>query len=136
VLGPERFSCGGGDDRAVATTIIEDLELVARHCVSHRPASPAIAVTFDDATLGERLVISAGVHWVTERNRDGSRVTLTARTGDTVLGELAHEDGDGWTTVEIAVPEGLRGVRPVTFEVEGAPGHPFCWAASSVDGGP
>lgn len=134
VLGPERFGCGGGDDRSVASTVIEDLALSPRHCISHRATSPPIAVTFPAAPLGERLVLHAGVHWVTERSRDGTRVTLRARVGDVRLGELVHADGDGWATTELEVPPSLRGERDVTFEVEGALGHPFCWAARSLGG--
>lgn len=137
VLSPDRFSCGG-DDRSVGTTVIEDLEFAPRHCVWHRPVSPGLSVTYAGVPLGAELVLHAGVHWVSERSRDGAPVTLRVREGSTVLGELVHEDGDGWATSVIAIDAARRGTTAtLTFEVTSdAPGRPFCWSARSIGGVP
>jgi hypothetical protein len=135
VLGPERFDCGGGDAQRLAPTVIEDLELLPRACIAHRPGTPPITVTFAEVPLGERIVLHGGVHWVTERDRAGTTVTLRVRVGETPLGELVHRDGDGWSTAELVVPDALRGTSAaVTFEVEGAAGHPFCWSGRTLGG--
>ena len=135
VLGPERFDCGGGDAQRVALTVIEDLELLPRACVAHRPGGSPITVTFADVPLGEQVVLHGGVHWVTERDRAGAEVTLRVRVGDRPLGELVHRDGDGWSSTELVVPDGLRGTSAdVSFEVEGPPDHPFCWSGRTLGG--
>lgn len=135
VLAPERFDCGGSDAQRVALTVIEDLEFSPRACIAHRPGSPPIAVTFSGVPLGERVVLHGGVHWVTERARAGTAVTLRVRAGEAPLGELVHHDGDGWSSAELVVPEGLRGTTAtLVFEVEGAAGHPFCWSGRTLGG--
>lgn len=123
----------------VAETVIEDLHFEARRCIAQHPVSgDPVVLRFPEATLGELLMVHAGLHWVDERMLEGSPVTLTVRAGETEIGTITHHDGDGWATYPLTVPPESRGAQVVSFEVtsEQSAGRSFCWAARALGGAP
>jgi len=132
----ERFVC---DPRRpwlwVGATVLADLALQPRRCIWQHPAGrDPVRVTFTDVPLGERLLIRAGIDYQAERRRVHSPVTLRVWINDQMAAELVHEDGEGWSGLEIDTSELAR--EPATVRFETAADHPdsrlFCWSASSV----
>jgi hypothetical protein len=131
----ERFAC---DARRpwlwVGATVLSDLDLQPRRCVWQHPAGVApVRVTFADVPLGERLVVHGGVDYHAERERIHRPVTLRVFIDDRLAGELVHEDGDGWSSAEIATSELAQTRATVRFETtaEDPTARLFCWAAST-----
>jgi len=132
----ERFVC---DLRRpwlwVGATVLADLELQPRRCIWQHPAGPdPVRVTFTDVPLGDRLVIRGGIDYQAERRRDHAPVTLRVWINDQMAAELVHEDGDGWSGLEIDTSGLPR--EPAVVRFETTADHPgsrlFCWSASSV----
>jgi hypothetical protein len=132
VLPPEqRFGCGSGAHGAwVASVVLEDLALTARHCVYAAPTGPEpLRVAFEDVPLGERLVLYGGLYYEHERMREGGPVSLRVLVDGREAGRMLHRDGDGWKRMELAM---ARGRGEVAFEVS-APDprrRSFCWSAT------
>jgi len=119
----------------VGATVLADLELRARRCVWQHPAgTEPVRVTFRDAELGERIVVSAGVDYQAERERTHGPVRLRVFIDDELAGELVHADGDGWSTIEIDTSAFGSQAANVRFETTADdPGaRLFCWAASAT----
>jgi hypothetical protein len=134
----ERFIC---DERRpwlwVAATILADLELRPRRCIWQHPAgTEPIRVTFPDVPLAERLVVRGGIDYNNERRRAYSPVTLRVLIDDRLVGELVHEDGDGWSGIDIDTS--ALGLERATVRFETTAKDPrgrlFCWAASTLRG--
>jgi len=134
----ERFVC---DPRRpwlwVGATVLQDLELQPRRCIWQHPAgTDPVRVTFSDALLGERLVIHGGIDYQSERRRIHGPVTLRVWIDDRLAGELIHQDGDGWSGIDIDTSELGLDRAEVRFETtaEDPRARLFCWSASSVRG--
>ena len=84
--------------------------------------------------LGDRLVIRGGIDYQAERRRFHAPVTLRVWINDQMAAELVHEDGDGWSGLEIDTSGLPR--EPAVVRFETTTDHPgsrlFCWSASSV----
>ncbi|MBT8469948.1 MAG: hypothetical protein KJN97_14485, partial [Deltaproteobacteria bacterium] len=61
-------------------------------------------------------------------------VTLRVWINDQMAAELVHEDGEGWSGLEIDTSEHPRGSAIVRFETsaDDPSSRLFCWSASSV----
>jgi len=134
----ERFVC---DARRpwlwVGATVLSDLELQPRRCIWQHPAGPdPVRVTFTDAPLADRLLVYGGIDYQAERKRIHVPVTLRVWIDERLATELVHEDGDGWSGVEIDT--GGLGLERATVRFETTADNPdarlFCWSASSVKG--
>jgi len=132
----ERFVC---DPRRpwlwVGATVLADLELEPRRCIWQHPAGPdPVRVTFTDVPLGDRLLIRGGIDYQAERRRAHAPVTLRVFINDRMAAELVHEDGDGWSGLEIDTSELPRDPAIVRFETtaDDPTSRLFCWSASSV----
>lgn len=136
VLDPvERFACEsrrGGP--WVAPVVMEDLDLVPRHCVRQAPTGPdtPVRVRYRDVPLGERIVFHGGLYYEDERMRQGGPVVARIRLDGEVVGTLTHVDGDGWKRLALQTPGRAQSRGEVAIEVT-APRpqkRGFCWAAS------
>ncbi|MDH3653448.1 MAG: hypothetical protein OEN21_04215 [Myxococcales bacterium] len=132
----ERFVC---DPRRpwlwVGATVVADLELQPRRCIWQHPAGPdPVRAIFTDVPLGDRLLIRGAIDYQTERRRAHSPVTLRVWINDQLAAELVHEDGDGWSGLEIDTAELPREPAIVRFETtaDDPDSRLFCWSASSV----
>lgn len=134
---PERFVC---DPRRpflwVAPTIIEDLGLEPRRCVSQHPQGrQPVRVRYRDVPLGDRIVLYAGLYYEHERRLEGGPVDVVIRVDDQVVGRMTHRDGDGWKRME-ASTRGLGARGTVAVEVSAPAPHrrSLCWAATVREG--
>jgi hypothetical protein len=134
----ERFVC---DPRRpwlwVGATVVSDLELQPRRCIWQHPAGPEpVRVTFANVPVGERLLIRGGIDYQAERRRVHAPVTLRVWIDERMAGELVHEDGDGWSGIEIDTSE--LGLERATVRFETTADNPdarlFCWSASATRG--
>ena len=134
----ERFVCGSRRPWLwVGATVLSDLELQARRCIWQHPAGPEpVRVTFPDATLGDRLLVHGGIDYQSERKRVHAPVTLRVWINGGLAGELIHEDGDGWSGLEIDTSELDLERASVRFETTAADATArlFCWSASASRG--
>lgn len=119
----------------VGATVLADLELQARRCVWQHPAgAEPVRVTFPEAELGDRITVSAGIDYEAERERRHGAVRLRVFIDEQLAGELVHEDGDGWSSIEIDT-SALKAERAnVRFETtsDDPEARLFCWAASAA----
>ena len=124
----------------VGATVLADLELRARRCVWQHPAgAEPVRVTYPEAVLGDRLILSAGIDYDAERERRHGPVRLRVFIEDQLAGELIHEDGDGWSSVVLDTSGFGARRAEVRFETtaEDPSARLFCWAASATrDPGP
>ncbi|MGB5694009.1 MAG: hypothetical protein WBM46_00015 [Polyangiales bacterium] len=131
----ERFVCD--PDRPwlwVAATVLADLDLRPRRCIWQHPAgTDPVRVTFRDVPLGERLVIRGGIDYFSERRRVFGPVTLRVFVDDRLTAELVHDDGDGWSGIELDTSAlGLdRAVVRFETTAQDPSARSFCWAAST-----
>jgi hypothetical protein len=118
----------------VGATVLTDLDFHPRRCVFQHPAGvDPVRVTFEDAPLGERLVVHGGIQYESERSRDHEPVTLRVWIDGRLAGELVHQDGDGWMGMEVDTSTLGPERAEVRFETT-APNpdaRVFCWSASS-----
>ena len=133
----ERFVC---DARRpwlwVGATVLSDLELQPRRCIWQHPAgADPVRVTFADVPLGDRLLVHGGIDYQAERKRVHAPVTLRVWINERMAAELVHEDGDGWSGLNIDT-SGL-GFERATVRFETTADNPaarlFCWSASTVE---
>jgi len=133
----EHHFCGPEPWMLVGETVNEDLELRPRHCVWQHPAAneEPVRTTFRNVPLGERVVLYAGIYYEHERMREHGPATVRVLQGDTELGHLTHQDGDGWERLEAEThpldPERTHG--DLTVEVTSPLPHlrTVCWSATT-----
>jgi hypothetical protein len=131
----ERFIC----DRErpwlwVGPTVLADLELQPRRCIWQHPAGMnPLRTIFADVPLGERLVVRGGVDYQIARERAHAPVTLRVWIDDQLAAEWTHQDGDGWSGLDIDTSN--RGGTRATVRFETTTADPFarlfCFAAST-----
>lgn len=130
-----RFECPGSVFFNVGVTVIADEHFLPRRCIwAHPPAAGDLVLRFSDVDLGEEIVGHGGMYWMVERTRAGAPVRLRVSVDDTPVGEVVHEDGDGWRS--FALPLGDRSGREgaeVEFAVSSADfrHRHFCFEAVS-----
>ena len=119
----------------VGATVLSDLDLQPRRCIWQHPAGrDPVRATFTEVPLGDRLLIHGGIDYQTERRRNHGPVTLRVWINERMAGELVHEDGDGWASLEIDTSVLPREPSTVRFETsaDDPTARLFCWSASSV----
>jgi hypothetical protein len=137
LAGPERFMCGEPWNY-VGRTIAEDEDHRGRLCIwSHPVVDVPMRTTFANVPIGNVIRGHHTLAYEADRGGDhhehGAPVTLTVRVGDRVVGEQAHEDGEGWKLFEFDT-RALRGThQDVSFEVtvpQGGNRH-YCFQADA-----
>jgi hypothetical protein len=118
----------------VGATVLADLDLAPRRCIWQHPAGPsAVRTSFADVPLSERLVVNGGIDYQVARRLAHAPVTLRVWVDDELAGELVHEDGDGWSSLQIDTSE--RAGRSARIRFETTTTDPaarlFCYAAST-----
>lgn len=137
VIAPaDRFLC---DPRRswlyVAPVVLEDLDLSPRYCVWQHPRGPEpVRVTYEDAPLGERMVLYGGLYYEHERMLKGAPVTAEVFVRGKRAGRMVHRDGEGWKRMVIPLrPKGAAADRG-EIRIEVSTPRPrrrgFCWAAT------
>jgi hypothetical protein len=131
----ERFVCDPARPWLwVGATVMADLALRPRRCIWQHPSGPEpVRVTFSDVPLGDSLVADGGLDYNNDRTRGSVPVLLRVFVDDELVGELRHEDRDGWTRLEVDT-EALEGTRgDVRIETTAPVPHArtFCWSAST-----
>lgn len=128
-----RFECkGGGSWHFVGTTVIEDQNYRPRRCVwAHPPGGGKTVVTFHDVKLGSKIVGYGGLPYFLERESKGTPVRLEVFVGDRRLGELIHDDGQGWRRFELSTQPLAGESHDVEFRVSSRKAHQreFCFQA-------
>ncbi len=125
-----RFECGGGNWHFVGVTVIEDEQYRPRRCIWAHPATGKVTtVRFDDVQLGTRLVGYGGLPWFLERETSGAPVTLDVFIDDKKLGQMTHEDGEGWKRFELSTEPFAQERHSVEFRVSAKRTHQreFCF---------
>jgi hypothetical protein len=95
-----RFVCPGGN--GVGASVVADLDYRPHRCV-YAPGvggSSLVRLRFLDVAFGRVLHGHHALYVEAERNRTGAPVTITFKTGDSVVGAVTHHDGDGWREFE------------------------------------
>jgi hypothetical protein len=96
----DRFVCPGGG--FVGFSVVADLDYVPHRCIYSPPAGSApTRIHFLDVRFGATLHGHHAIYVEAERDRKGAPVTLTFRSGDSLLGTVEHRDGDGWKPFEL-----------------------------------
>jgi hypothetical protein len=136
----QRFAC---DKRRnwlwVAPIVLEDLDLQPRRCVWQHPAGKEpIRVRFENAPLGDRVVLYGGIYYEHERMRKGGPVFARVLVDGQSLGYMQHDDGDGWKRASFDTRKLGRERGDLTIEVSAPQPHlrSFCWAATVREGRP
>jgi hypothetical protein len=100
----DRFVCPGGG--FVGASVAANLDYRPHRCIYAPPGPRGIVrVRFLGVTLGQAIHGHHGLYVEAERGRAGAPVTLTFRVGDTVVGSVVHNDGDGWKPFEFDTSE-------------------------------
>lgn len=100
----ERFACSGS---FAGVGAIADLDYYARRCIYAPPAGGArlLRIVFRGVKFGAMLHGHHGLYVEAERNKSGPPVTLAFRAGDSHLGKVVHNDGEGWKGFELPTAE-------------------------------
>jgi hypothetical protein len=99
-LPADRFVCPSGG--FVAASVAADLTYHPHRCIYAPPpgGKTALRLRFLGVHLGQTLHGHHGLYVEAERGRTGAPITITFRSGDTVIGSVVHHDGDGWKPFE------------------------------------
>jgi hypothetical protein len=128
----DRFVCPGGG--FVAASVVADLDYVPHRCIYAPPVSGgAVRIRFLGVRLGTALHGHHALYVEAERQRKGAPVTVLFSAGESTLGSLVHQDGDGWKPFEFDTSE-LAGQRTdVVVEVRSpsVAGRMYCFEADT-----
>jgi hypothetical protein len=99
-LPADRFVCPSGG--FVAASVAADLSYYAHRCIYAPPpgGKSGLRLRFLGVRLGQTLHGHHGLYVEAERGRTGAPITITFRSGETVIGSVVHHDGDGWKPFE------------------------------------
>ncbi|MCS6900673.1 MAG: hypothetical protein NZX77_13010, partial [Polyangiaceae bacterium] len=75
---------------------------------------------------GKALRGHGSIHWTLERERRGGPVFLEFWLGTMQVGEIRHEDGQGWARFEVPLQESPGGIEVRVRTPVAAERH-FCW---------
>jgi hypothetical protein len=129
----DRYSCPGGS--GVSASVVADLDYVPHRCI-YVPAvggNASIRLYFPAVAFGHSLRGHHALYVEAERNRRGAPVTITFTAGDSVLGTVKHDDGDGWKQFEFDT-SALAGQRADLIADIASPGGDrrlYCFEAST-----
>jgi hypothetical protein len=131
----QRFDCSAPEWNFVGVTVIEDEQYRPRQCIWAPPSDAGVTrIRFDDVPLGKVIRGHAALPYWIERWGKGGAITLEVEIGEQEVGEVQHEDGEGWKPFEIST-ERFAGQRAaVVFEVRGRKGgqRQFCFHAEAL----
>ncbi|HEV3190419.1 MAG TPA: hypothetical protein VGY54_07975 [Polyangiaceae bacterium] len=132
-LPADAFRCTSG--APVGITIMPVLDYTPRRCLLAEPlgGSAILRIRMPDVAFGKSLQGHHGVFVDVERTLDGAPVTLVVRGPRGVLGEVVHQDGDGWKPFDLSTDD-LSGARgELVFEVTAASAtnRVYCFEAST-----
>jgi len=97
-----RFECPGGVFFNVGVTVIADQDFRPRRCIwSHPFARGEIVTRFRGVPLGKTIHGHGGMYWIIERPKKGAPITLTVRVDGETIGQVVHEDGQGFAPFEL-----------------------------------
>lgn len=129
----ERFVCSGGEPFFVGVTVIDDQRYRPRRCIfAHPPAGGGpLRLVFGDVPAGSAIVGYAGLPYLIFRDGIGTPVTLAAFVDGERVGESVHRDEDGFVRFEFPIPEALRRLGEVRFEISSAEpnAREYCFTA-------
>jgi hypothetical protein len=95
-----RYQCPGNAFAGIS--IMADLDYRPRRCIFAPAQGPArVRLRFESITFGQVLHGHHGLYVEAERDQKGSPVTLVFRSGDKLIGQLTHRDGEGWKFFEL-----------------------------------
>ena len=118
-----RFQCPLGEFFNVGVTVIADQDFLPRRCIwAHPPARGELRIRYRDVHLGEVIAGHGGMYWIIERELSGAPIQLTVRVDGDAVGEVVHQDGQGWASFELGLGAHAR-----------APGAEVEFAVSSPD---
>jgi hypothetical protein len=126
-----RFACPSGG--FVGVSVVADLEYHPHRCVfAPPPGGTPVRIHFPEVRFGHVLHGHHALYVEAERDKRGAPVTITFRSGDSTIGSVVHNDGEGWKPfefdtsalagqtaelrVEITAPSGDR--RQYCFEAD------------------
>jgi hypothetical protein len=128
----DRFACPGGG--FVAASVVADLDYVPHRCIYAPPApGAATRMRFLGVRLGQALHGHHALYVEAERQRKGAPVTIAFTAGESALGSLVHEDGDGWKPFEFDTSQLAGQQMDVVVEVSSpnAYGRMYCFEADT-----
>ena len=129
----DRFACAGG--AFVVASVVADLDYRPHRCVYAPPpgGNSVVRVRFVGVRLGRALHGHHALYVEAERGRTGAPVTITFKIGDSVLGSVVHNDGDGWKPFEFDT-SALAGQRADVIADIGSPSgdrRMYCFEADT-----
>ncbi len=128
----ERFVCSGGGFAGMS--VVADLDYVPHRCIFAPPGgNTPLRLQFHDVRFGHLLHGHHALYVEAERNRTGTPVTLTFRSGDVSLGSFVHRDGDGWKPFEVDTSElaGKAGELVAEISSPGGDRRLYCFEADT-----
>jgi hypothetical protein len=129
----DRFTCPNGG--FVAVSVVADLEYRPHRCI-YAPAPGGgglVRLRFANVQAGRTLYGHHAIYVEAERDRRGPPVTLTFKSGTTLIGSVVHHDGDGWKAFEFDTSE-LAGQRvDIVAEISAPSGErrQYCFEADT-----
>lgn len=127
-----RFQCNA---TYVAVGVLHALDHSGRRCIWAPPfgGESALRIKIAAVRFGASLVGHHGMQWVDERAGRGAPVTAVYRSGDTLLGQVVHADGQGWRGFELPTPELAGKTAPLTIDVTAPSGDKrhYCFEATT-----
>jgi hypothetical protein len=129
----DRYSCAGGG--FVGTSVLADLDYRPRRCI-YVPVpggSSLVRLRFPDVHMGRTIYGHHAIYVEAERGRVGAPVTITFRSGSTLLGSVTHHDGDGWKAFELDTSDLAGRSAEVVVEVSAPNGdrRQYCFEADT-----
>lgn len=103
------FVCPGGG--LVTESVVADLEYRPRRCIYAPLSAGVLRVRFLGVRFGRFLHGHHGLYVEAERGKTGAPVTMAFKVGDSILGSVVHNDGEGWKPFELL----HRGARRATL---------------------
>lgn len=127
-----RFQCNA---TYVAVGVLHALDHSGRRCIWAPPfgGESALRIKIAAVRFGASLHGHHGMQWVDERAGRGAPVTAVYRSGDTLLGQVVHSDGQGWKGFELPTPELAGKTAPLTIDVTATSGDKrhYCFEATT-----
>jgi hypothetical protein len=129
----ERFECSSTESDFVGLTVIEDQDYHPRRCLwAHPPSGKRHKVVkYQHVKLGKRITGFTGAPYLIDRETKGAVIELTVVVDGETVGEMRHENGDGWKGFAVATEKFAGGEHQVEFEVfaDSTKKRDFCFYA-------
>jgi hypothetical protein len=132
----ERFACPNAGFAGVS--VAADLDYYPHRCIYAPPpgGKASLRLRFLGVHLGHALHGHHGLYVEAERNKTGAPITITFKSGDTVIGSVVHHDGDGWKPFEfdttgLAQASGGTADIDATIETPNGERRMYCFEADT-----